>query len=104
MKRVLKKLVLLGACIITAMIIGCPIYRFIGIRCPVCGTTRAFWAFFRGDLQSAFTYNVFFLQIPFLLAYAVCRDVFSAKKQVIGDSIVLAVAVLMFFYNIIRIL
>ena len=49
--------------------IGCPIYNFIGIRCPTCGVTRALRGLLSGDLEQYFRMNPF--AIPLVVAAAV---------------------------------
>ena len=35
----------------------CPLVAFAGIPCPMCGTTRAFKAVLRGDIEMAFHHH-----------------------------------------------
>jgi hypothetical protein len=50
----------------------CPFHALTGLNCPGCGLTRAFHAFFHGDVLTALHFNallpVYFLLILYLLA------------------------------------
>ena len=49
---------------------ACPIYRYLQLQCPGCGTTRAFAALLRGQVAEAFHLNPFTtLLIPLMLPY-----------------------------------
>ena len=39
--------------------IGCPVYKFLGFRCPTCGVTRALCSLFVGDLEQYFSLSPF---------------------------------------------
>ena len=39
--------------------VGCPIYNFLGVRCPTCGVTRALVGLLSGDLEQYFNMNPF---------------------------------------------
>ena len=46
--------------------VGCPIYNFLGVRCPTCGVTRALAGLLSGDLKQYFNMNPF--AIPLVVA------------------------------------
>lgn len=48
---------------------GCPIYNFLGVRCPTCGVTRALVCLLTGDLEQYFNMNPF--AIPLVIATVV---------------------------------
>ena len=48
---------------------GCPIYKYLGVRCPTCGVTRALVAFLSGDFEQYFSMNPF--AIPLVIAVVV---------------------------------
>jgi hypothetical protein len=49
----------------------CPVYRYLHLLCPGCGSTRALAALLRGHLVEAFHYNAFFVvMLPFLVGFA----------------------------------
>ena len=46
----------------------CPVRRLTGFSCPGCGITRAYKAFFTGDIRGAFYYHpLFLLPVPAVL-------------------------------------
>ena len=47
----------------------CPLYAMTGLACPGCGLTRAFHAFFHGDLFAALDFNALFPFFAFILGY-----------------------------------
>ena len=42
-------------------VLRCPLNAFLGIRCPMCGTTRAWRSCFGGHFKEAFLWNPLFL-------------------------------------------
>lgn len=49
----------------------CPVYRYLHLLCPGCGSTRALAALLRGQLVEAFHYNAFFVaMLPLLVGFA----------------------------------
>ena len=63
-KYVLVLLAVFAAYILTG--VGCPIYNFLGVRCPTCGVTRALTGLLSGDLGQYFNMNPF--AIPLVVA------------------------------------
>lgn len=63
MKKWAAPIILVCAVAAGAML-GCPIFELTGITCPLCGTTRAWLALFRGDFALALTCHPLFLLIP----------------------------------------
>lgn len=49
------------------VMLGCPIYRFLGVPCPCCGVTRAWLSVFCGEIRAAFSYNPCFLLITLVV-------------------------------------
>jgi hypothetical protein len=46
----------------------CPLFKFTGLQCPGCGTTRALHALVHGDVVGAFRWNPFTMGLlPFLV-------------------------------------
>lgn len=39
----------------------CPLKTYLGVGCPMCGTTRAWCSFFEGHFREAFVWNPLFL-------------------------------------------
>lgn len=73
-KNVLLHVLYLTVIAAYAYIIGCPVKRISGFDCPFCGMTRAYTAFFCGDVLSALEYHeLFFLGVPFMLGLAHLR-------------------------------
>ena len=49
----------------------CPVFRYLHLQCPGCGTTRAFAALLHGDIPAALRLNALTtLGLPFTLALA----------------------------------
>jgi hypothetical protein len=50
---------------------ACPIYRYLHLYCPGCGSTRALSALLHGRLMEALHYNPLFVALlPLLVAFA----------------------------------
>lgn len=50
---------------------ACPIYRYLHLYCPGCGSTRALSALLHGRLMEAVQYNPLFVALlPLLVAFA----------------------------------
>lgn len=81
---------------------GCPFYNLLHIPCPCCGVTRAWVAFFHGDISGAFAYHALFPLIPLLIPLYCLHDLCQGflKKVCNGFSLLLAAA--LFLYNILR--
>ena len=66
--------------------IPCIFYRFLGIKCPGCGMTRAAVSIARGDLKAAAGYNIMSVTVmPALfvyLVYRVIREEWYGNKDV----------------------
>ena len=66
--------------------IPCIFYRFLGIKCPGCGMTRAAVSIARGDLKAAAGYNIMSVTVmPALfvyLVYRMIREEWYANKDV----------------------
>ena len=74
----LFRLGMLALCCITLLLVvrqgwGCPFRNLTGIPCPGCGMTRAWFAFLRLDILTAFHYHPMFWSVPVLLGYC-CFD------------------------------
>lgn len=96
-------LLITGGVMAFAMAVGCPIDRFFHISCPACGVTRAWLSFFKGDIAAAFGYNLFFIIIPpfLFLSIVTARGIYRRKWLTV---FLVVIAVILFLYNIIRIL
>jgi hypothetical protein len=62
----------------------CPIYRYLGIQCPGCGTTRALAALLHGDVAEALRFNALTtLLMPAAAIYAApCYLRFLGRRPV----------------------
>jgi hypothetical protein len=50
---------------------ACPVYRYLHLYCPGCGSTRALAALLHGRIMEAMHYNPFFVAlVPVLLLFA----------------------------------
>ena len=93
-------LVLLAAVVVA--VLGCPIYEFLGINCPLCGTTRAWVSFLAGEISTAFRYHPFFLITPFWFFAVVHYYSIFNKNKVIG-SILICFAFVLMGFNLLRV-
>ena len=60
----------------------CPVFRYLHVQCPGCGTTRAFAALLRGHLSEALRLNAFTtLLLPFACAFAMQEYSRYLRKQ-----------------------
>lgn len=88
MKRVLKLSIFLAEILLFLGIVffgwrfECLFKRFIGLRCPGCGLTRAFFALMSFDIKSALKYN--FLSLPLFLF------IINLNRFIIADIIFLS--------------
>jgi hypothetical protein len=49
---------------------GCPVFRYLHLYCPGCGSTRALAALLHGHVADAMYYNpLFVMLLPLLLAF-----------------------------------
>ncbi len=99
----MKKAVVAGMilAVLTALLyisgIGCVWKTFLGVRCPGCGMTRAFFALLSGDLVGAFRMHAMFWSVPILFLYYLFDGKLFGKKAV--DIAVLSVIALGFVAN-----
>jgi uncharacterized membrane protein len=82
---------------------GCPVYNWFGICCPLCGTTRAWLCFLRGDVEAAFYFHPLFLITPFWFFVAVHYGGRIPRKRW-SECILLAISVLLAVINILRLI
>lgn len=100
MKLWLRNILILWAVGIAAAL-GCPIYELTGITCPLCGTTRAWLAFFRGDFALAFTCHPLFLLIPpWFLGVLLWDGPLKNKKW--AQGLLIGFAGVLFAMNVLR--
>ncbi len=93
-----KKSLLIVAILLIALIIyGCPIYKWFGVPCPACGTTRAWIFFFKGDVISAIKYNAFFMFFPLIITFF-----YLPKKNTFLLYVIYVLVLIIFIYNIFR--
>jgi hypothetical protein len=60
----------------------CPVYRYLHLQCPGCGTTRALVALLRGNISEAFRLNALtmLLMLPATTYAALCYRRFLQRK------------------------
>lgn len=81
-KKLKYKHIFLFLAIILAAAYGCPIYRWFSVQCPLCGTTRAWICFLRGDIAKALRYNPLFGITPFWFFAVVHYDsIFKRNRK-----------------------
>ena len=75
-KLIAKNILFLSVLVVLGVVIGCPLYRITGIKCPMCGMTRAHLSFIKGDIKQAFEFHsLFFLGVPTCLGFLNLNDV-----------------------------
>lgn len=89
------------AAIILLALYGCPIYKWFGVCCPLCGTTRAWICFLSGELRAAFAYHPLFLITPFWLFAAVHHGSLFRKNRIVG-AVLICIAVALAVMNLLR--
>ena len=98
---VLPALAVVGFYLLLAAVgIGCPIKFVTGISCAGCGMTRAWLAFFHGDLVLALRYHAFFPLIPAAVVVYIFRDRFPKARSL--DICLFSFAGVLFLYGVLR--
>ena len=64
--------------------IGCPIYKYLRIRCPTCGVTRALYSLLLGDLEQYFRLNPFAILLVIAVVIGVHLSVMPEKTRKYG--------------------
>ena len=98
----LYKVVLLMAALTGGFVVGCPVYGLFGVTCPCCGVTRAWLAFFRGELSLAFQYHALFPVIPVVALLYILRDKIGCLKTRIMDIVLALLGGAIFIYALMR--
>ena len=89
----------------------CPVYVLSGYKCPGCGSQRAIYHLFHGNLMTAFRYNsLIILLIPYVLCgiyieYIANRThprIVRLRNLFFGKWAMLALATLIVLYTIFR--
>lgn len=71
---ILLILLVFGILVVFVFDIDCAFKSVFGIPCPGCGLTRGFRSLFKGDIVSAFSYNI--LTIPIFLFFVILLILF----------------------------
>lgn len=58
---------------------SCIIRNITGLPCPSCGMTRAYFAFFKGDIKTAFFYHPLFWLVPIIFISLTSKKVRNNK-------------------------
>jgi hypothetical protein len=96
------KYAFLLAALIGVFLLGCPFYEIFGIPCPCCGVTRAWLAFFRGDINLAFRYHALFPIIPAIALLYILRDRLPSFMRGIAELLLALFGAAVFLYAILR--
>ena len=85
----------------------CPFLMLTGLKCPGCGTQRAFHALLHGDVLSALHFNALLpVSIPLLLLYGYAELVRTRKprfyNRVNSVTAILAVLIVVIVWWIVR--
>ena len=89
----------------------CPVYFLTGYECPGCGSQRAFYHLFHGNISTAFAYNPLILLLaPYLLS-GIYFEYIANKANIrithirsllFGKWALLVLAILIILYTILR--
>lgn len=102
LRRKLARLMLLVVCVSVGALLGCPIYNVFGVSCPCCGVTRAWVAFFMGQLETALQWHALFWLIPPVGVLFVVHDSLPARVKGYADVALIVSAVCIFAYAMLR--
>ena len=72
--------------------IGCVWQRLFHIPCPGCGMTRAWLAFFKGNVKQAFAYHAMFWSVPVLALFVLKNGLLFSKKWKNNTALLLMAA------------
>ena len=92
---------LLG-CLAAGFLFGCPLYNLLGIPCPCCGVTRAWIAFFSGQIAKAFQYHGLFPAVTMAGVIFVCADKMPNRWRRLAERVGVASAIAIFAYAVLR--
>ena len=82
MKFLVRNLLFLTITITIGVVIGCPLYRLTGIKCPMCGMTRAHFSALKGDFDTAAHFHsLFYLGVQTCLGFLNLYDVKIKSKK-----------------------
>lgn len=73
MKKTIIYIIILG-CLIGVLFVDCPLYNIVGIPCPSCGMTRAFFSLLHGDFKMAFAFHPMWWTIPLVICVVIFRN------------------------------
>lgn len=93
-------IIIIAACVLSFLPIGCPIKFATGLSCPGCGLSRAWFAALTLQPQEAFAFHPLFWTIPFALVAAVALQMGIHSK--LCTVIVVTLLVLFFVLWVIR--
>ena len=89
----------------------CPVFLLTGYQCPGCGSQRAFYHLFHGNIATAFRYNPFVLLLaPYVITgiiieYVANRNnprIVRLRELLFGKWAVLVLAVFILLFTIFR--
>jgi hypothetical protein len=89
----------------------CPVYFLTGYKCPGCGSQRAFYHIFQGNIMTAFRLNpLMLLIVPYVLTgiyleYIINRTnprTVRLRELLFGKWAVLVLAITIVIYTIVR--
>lgn len=82
----------------------CIYKRLLGIPCPGCGMTRAYYGLFHGDIHAAFFYHPLFFLPPILVLTYVFRNFRGIRKIYWSNIYWVIILVLVLVVYVIRLL
>jgi hypothetical protein len=71
--------------------VGCVYLKFLGVKCPGCGITRACAAALHGDFKAAFKFHPMFWTLPIVYLY-ILADGRLFKRKIIDIGIPAVIA------------
>ena len=64
--------------------IGCPIYKYLGVRCPTCGVTRALGSLLSCELRQYFSIHPFAVLLVIAVLVGIHLSAMPAKLRTCG--------------------
>jgi hypothetical protein len=63
----------------------CPVFVLTGLKCPGCGSQRAFYNLLHGNIADAFSYNqLMFILVPYLLLLVIMEVLVTGQSPFIS--------------------
>ena len=89
----------------------CPVYLLTGYKCPGCGSQRAIYHLFHGNLTTAFKHNALMILLSPYVLFGIYFEYFSSKtcrwivclyNLLFSKWVLLALAIIIVLFTILR--